>query len=92
MALKKKTPERMCVVCRSMKPKSLLLRVVKTADGEVYYDPTGKGQGRGAYICASRECFEKLSKTHGFERAFKCRIPDAVFDEVNKNIGTDSNG
>lgn len=69
-----------------MRKKSSLLRVVKTADGSILYDPTGKAAGRGAYICASRECFSRLPKTKGFERAFKCVIPDSVFEAVEENI------
>ncbi len=84
----KKVPERMCVVCRKMQPKRLLLRIVKNKDGDIFYDPTGKAAGRGAYICASRDCFARLSGTRGFERAFKCRIPSEVFDAVNENLGT----
>ncbi len=80
-------PERMCVVCRKMQDKKSLIRVVKNKDGEIMYDATGKMPGRGAYICKSRECFEKLAKTKGFERAFKCQIPSEVFSAVNEKIG-----
>lgn len=80
----------MCVVCRQMKPKLSLLRVVKNKDGDVIYDPTGKAPGRGAYICASKECFALLPKTHGFERAFRCQIPPEVFSEVSESIGNDN--
>lgn len=86
----KRSPERMCVVCRQMRKKSALLRVVKTAQGDILYDPTGKAPGRGAYICAERECFSRLPKTKGFERAFKCSIPDSVFDAVSENIAGDT--
>lgn len=82
-----KSPERMCVSCRTMKDKKALIRIVKNKEGDINYDPTGKMQGRGAYICASRECFNKLSKTKGFERAFKCVIPAEVFTAVNEKIG-----
>ncbi|MGM9551779.1 MAG: RNase P modulator RnpM [Clostridia bacterium] len=81
------TPERMCVVCRQMKEKRYLLRIVKTKDGEICYDPTGKMQGRGAYICPTRECFDRLPKTKGFERSFKCQVPCEVFEAVNEKIG-----
>lgn len=80
-------PERMCVVCRKMREKSALIRVVKNKEGDINYDPTGKMPGRGAYLCASRECFDKLCKTKGFERAFKCAVPDEVFNAVNDKIG-----
>lgn len=81
------TPERMCVVCRKMQDKKSLIRVVKSKDGEIQYDPTGKMPGRGAYLCAAKECFDRLSKTKGFERAFKCFIPPEVFSAVNEKIG-----
>ena len=80
-------PERMCVVCRKMQPKQSLIRVVKSKDGAISYDATGKMPGRGAYLCANAACFERLSKTKGFERAFKCVIPAEVFSAVNEKIG-----
>lgn len=81
------TPERMCVVCRQMKQKKELLRVVKSKDGTIQYDPTGKMPGRGAYVCALRECFDRLPKTKGFERSLKCFVPEEVFNAVNEKIG-----
>ena len=81
------TPERMCVVCRSMKKKDSLIRIVKNKEGEINYDPTGKMPGRGAYICISRDCFNRLTKTKGFERSFKCSIPTEIFNAVNDKIG-----
>ncbi len=81
------TPERMCVVCRKMQDKKSLIRVVKNKEGEINYDPTGKMPGRGAYLCRSRECFERLPKAKGFERAFKCFVPPEVFSAVNEKIG-----
>lgn len=81
------SPERMCVVCRKMQPKRNLIRVVKSKDGEIQYDPTGKMSGRGAYLCASRNCFDRLPKTRGFERSFRCMVPDEVFRAVNEKIG-----
>lgn len=81
------SPERMCVVCRKMQEKKFLIRVVKTKDGTISYDPTGKANGRGAYLCASKECFNRLGKVKGFERAFKCAVPEEVFSQVNEKIG-----
>lgn len=81
------TPERMCVVCRQMKDKRSLIRVVKDKDGNVKYDPTGKMPGRGAYLCASRACFERLCKTKGFERSLKCMVPEEILTAVNDKIG-----
>ena len=56
---------RTCIACRQMKPKKEMLRVVKTADGEIFADPTGKAAGRGAYICGADECMKKLGDKIG---------------------------
>ncbi len=80
-------PERMCVVCRTMRHKSDLIRIVKSKDGVILCDDSGKMQGRGAYICKSRECADRLLKTKGFERSFKCKIPLEIYDAINQKIG-----
>lgn len=74
---------RMCVVCREMKPKSELLRVVKLEGGEKF-DPTFKKQGRGAYICTSPECASKARKTRAFERSFSGRVDSAIYDKLEE--------
>lgn len=63
MSVTKKLPMRQCVGCGEMKPKKELIRVLKTAENEIIIDKTGKKNGRGAYICSSRECLEKALKT-----------------------------
>lgn len=80
------TPLRMCVVCRQMKEKGQLLKIVKNKDGEISYDPTGKMSGRGAYVCKEKACVDRLYKTKGFERALKSMIPEEVFAAVNEKI------
>lgn len=65
MSAPKKIPERMCVVCRQMKPKTELMRIVNTVDG-VIVDGTGKLNGRGVYLCKSKQCVTKALKTKGF--------------------------
>ena len=67
----KKVPQRKCVVCNDRDSKRSLLRIVKTKEGEIFLDLTGKANGRGAYICASAECIEKAVKTRALNRAFK---------------------
>lgn len=62
MSVTKKLPMRQCVGCGEMKPKKELIRVLKTAENEIIIDKTGKKNGRGAYICSSRECLEKALK------------------------------
>lgn len=66
---------RMCVGCGEMKPKSELIRVVKTTDGEVKLDRTGKLNGRGAYICPNVNCLSLAQKARRFERAFSTAVP-----------------
>lgn len=64
-----KIPERMCVVCRQMHPKTQLLRVVNTAEG-VVVDQTGKLGGRGVYLCPAKECIARALKNKGFAKAY----------------------
>lgn len=82
----KKIPMRMCTGCHEMKPKKELIRVVKTPEGKIKVDFTGKLNGRGAYICKSVECFEKAKKQKALSRAFECQITDEVYDELMKEI------
>lgn len=82
----KKIPQRMCVSCREMKPKKELLRVVKTANDEIFVDDTGKISGRGLYICKSTECVDKCKKTRAINRAFSCNVSDEVYDKIKEKL------
>ncbi|MBR5091757.1 MAG: YlxR family protein [Ruminiclostridium sp.] len=82
----KNVPLRKCLGCDEMLGKKGLLRVVKSKDGEVSLDPTGKKSGRGAYICNDKECFEKARKKHSLERALKCAIPPELYDSLKEQI------
>ena len=77
---------RMCIICREHSDKKELLRIVKNKDGEIFVDKTGKANGRGAYICKSKECFQKLKKTRGLNRAFRCEIKDEIYDKIGEEI------
>ena len=77
---------RMCIICREHSDKKELLRIVKNKDDEIFVDKTGKANGRGAYICKSKECFQKLKKTRGLNRAFRCEIKDEVYDKIGEEI------
>ena len=70
----KKVPMRMCVGCREMKPKKELLRVVKSPEGDVSIDTTGRKPGRGAYVCFSADCMKRAIKQKQLERAFECAL------------------
>ncbi len=74
----KKVPMRMCVGCREMKPKKELIRVVRSAEGAVSMDATGKKPGRGAYVCRSAECLRRAIRQKQLERAFECALTDEV--------------
>ena len=78
----KKVPQRQCVGCRTMRDKKALLRVVKTPEGEILLDATGKKSGRGAYVCPDGECLKKARKSRALERALETAIPDAVYDAL----------
>ncbi len=77
---------RMCIVCRGQSDKKTLLRIVKNKDGEIFVDKTGKANGRGAYVCKNKECFEKLKKTKALNRAFKCNVKDEVYERIGEAI------
>lgn len=82
----KKIPMRMCTGCREMKQKSELIRVVKTPEGEIKLDTTGRLNGRGAYICKSPECLKKAQKSGALSRAFGCEVPEGVFSEIEGEL------
>ena len=82
----KKIPMRMSTGSGEMKPKRELVRVVKSPEGEVSLDLTGKKPGRGAYVCRSADCLRAARKARRFERAFSCRIPDEVYDRMEEEL------
>lgn len=85
MGTRKKVPLRRCVGCGEMKEKKNMIRVLKTPE-EITLDTTGKKNGRGAYLCFSRECFEKAVRNRGLERSFKMSIPAKVYEELGKEL------
>ncbi len=78
----KKVPERMCVGCRAGKQKQQLLRIVCNKNGDIAIDKIGKAEGRGAYICRSKQCLEKALKNKGLNRAFKREIPKEIMENL----------
>lgn len=86
MSTPKKIPMRKCIGCNEMKNKKELVRILKTAEDEIVIDPTGKKNGRGAYICVSKECLIKARKNKGLERSLKCTIPVDIYDSLEKEL------
>lgn len=82
----KKIPMRKCLGCNEMKPKKELIRAVKSPEGEISLDLTGKKSGRGAYICKNEECFKKARKAGRLERALGTAIPDSVYDAMENEL------
>ena len=82
----KKIPMRRCVGCMEKYEKSELVRVLRTPDGDVKIDATGRANGRGAYLCRRRACLEKALKNRGLERSLDMKIPESVMDERKKEM------
>ena len=78
----KKIPLRQCLGCREMKPKKELLRVVRSAEGEISLDLRGKANGRGAYVCPDSACLKKAIKAKALSRAFDTEIPQEIYDAL----------
>ena len=86
MSVNKKVPMRKCVGCQEMKSKKEMIRVLKTSEEEFVLDATGKKNGRGAYICPSKDCFAKAVKSKGLELSFKHAIPKEVYEKLEKEL------
>ncbi len=82
----KKIPLRMCTGCGEMFDKRTLVRVVKSPEGEISLDLTGKKSGRGAYVCKNADCLKKARKRKALERAFGIKIEDSVYDSMEEEI------
>lgn len=74
--------QRRCMACNSIKNKYELIRVVKTKDGEIHIDRTGKMNGRGSYICNDIKCLEKVMKTNRIERILKSNINKKIYEDI----------
>ena len=82
----KKIPMRQCIGCGEMKEKKELIRIIKTPEGELVLDKTGRQNGRGAYICNNAECLAKARKSKGLERSFKQSINAEIYDALEKEF------
>ena len=82
----KKIPLRMCSGCGQHLPKKELVRVVRSAQGELSVDLTGRKPGRGAYICPKVDCLKKARQARRLERSLDCQIPDEVYERLEEEI------
>ena len=77
---------RQCIGCQEMKSKKEMIRVIRTPEGEICIDVTGRKNGRGAYICHDMECLKKAVKNHGIERSLKMQIPEDVYKRLEEEM------
>ena len=82
----KKIPTRQCVGCREARGKRELIRVIRSPQGEVVLDETGRMNGRGAYLCRCVECLQKARRSKGLERSLKVTIPDEIYDRLEEEL------
>lgn len=83
---KRKIPLRQCVGCQEQKEKKSLVRVVRTPEHDIVFDPSGKKSGRGAYICHDVSCLEQARKKKAFNRAFKVDVPNEIYDRLEREL------
>lgn len=86
MAKERKIPLRKCSGCGEMKPKGELVRVVRSPEGDLSMDLTGRKAGRGAYVCRSIDCLRTARKAKRLERAFSCAIPPEIYDRLEEEL------
>ncbi|WP_164668959.1 RNase P modulator RnpM [Virgibacillus doumboii] len=86
MAQKRKIPQRKCVVTKEMKPKKELIRIVRNKEGEVFVDPTGKKNGRGAYLSKDITVIDNAEKTGALSRQLDTAVEPSVFDELRSLV------
>ena len=85
----RKIPERQCLGCNEHKPKMELLRVVRTPEGEISLDFTGKKSGRGAYICRDVSCLKKARRSGRIDRNLGVSVPSEVYDRMETELSED---
>ena len=90
--MQKKIPQRQCMGCRERKAKKELIRVVRTPEGQVCLDFSGKLNGRGAYLCPSAGCLQKARKAKSLERSLEVAIPEDVYARLEKEMEAQNHG
>ena len=86
MATVKKIPSRRCTGCGEHFPKSELIRVVRSPEGEISLDMTGKKSGRGAYLCKNAECLRRARKARRIEQNLEVTIPAEVYEALEGEL------
>ena len=84
--MQKRIPLRQCIGCRTMMPKSEIIRVSKSPEGVISLDTSGKNPGRGAYICKNTQCLKRVIKSNALNRAFKTQIPECIINQLQEQL------
>lgn len=84
----KHVPQRMCVTCRDRSAKLALTRIVRSPEGEIAVDPTGKRNGRGAYLCDDPRCWERALHSGGLSRALNSEITPMAAEQLRAHAAT----
>ena len=84
----RKIPERRCTGCGEHFPKNTLIRVLRTPEGEIILDVTGKKSGRGAYICKNADCLKKAKRARRIESSLECSVPDEIYARMEEELTT----
>ena len=84
----KKIPQRKCIACNERSDKKALVRIVKNKDGEIFFDPTLKANGRGAYICHNVDCLKDAIRKKAIERALGEKLSDDIIVELTNQISS----
>lgn len=87
---KKIIAQRVCIACRKVQNKYDMIRIARSQDGEIKIDPSGKSEGRGAYLCKNVECLKIAIKRRQLDRAFKIKIPNDIYSKINVECGMDN--
>ncbi len=85
----RRKPERQCIGCQEKKEKKELIRIVKTPEGEIVLDRTGKKNGRGAYLCDRPDCLQRARKSHALNRSFHIDVANEIYDELERQLEND---
>lgn len=84
--MNRKIPTRKCIGCGELKEKNQLVRIVRSKEGEISLDMTGKKNGRGAYISPDPQCLKQAFKKKGLDRSFKIGVPESVYETLKKEM------
>ncbi len=82
----KKIPQRSCIGCGLKKDKNDLMRIVRSPEGEFSLDPSGRKNGRGAYICKDPACLEKAEKRKALQRSFKAEVDSRIYQQLREEL------